>query len=68
MAGPKTKVTWVIYSLGSGAVHALYFREPKTVPSGCGMVKTLLTDLEIQNPQRLRVVGERVVRVPALTR
>jgi hypothetical protein len=61
MDKPKTRVTWVVYSLGSGAVQALYFRDPKAVKPGCGVVKTVLSERDIQQPHHLRVVGERVV-------
>lgn len=61
MGKPNTRVVWVAYSLGSGAVHALYFREPKTVKPGYGVVKATLDEKDIQQPHHLRVVGERVV-------
>lgn len=66
MNTPKTRETWVVYSEGSGAVQALYFREPKTVKQGYGIIKTVLEERYIQKPHHLRVVGERVFSTLAL--
>jgi len=60
----NTKESWVVYTVGSGAVHAVYFREPKNVPFRKGVVKALLTEKDIQNPHRLRVRYGKVVRFP----
>jgi hypothetical protein len=66
MGNPKIRVVWVVYSEGSGAVQALYFRDPKTVKQGHGVVKTSLSEQEIQRPHHLKVVGERVFSTLAL--
>jgi hypothetical protein len=66
MNKPNTRVVWVVYSEGSGAVQALYFRDPKTVKQGYGIIKTVLDERAIQKPHHLRVVGEKVVSVLAL--
>lgn len=63
--GSKLKESWVVYTLGSGAVHAVYFREPKTVKTGRAVVKAFLTERDIQNPHHLKVLYGKVVRFPA---
>jgi len=62
--GSTLKESWVIYTVGSGAVHAVYFREPKNVPYGKGVVKAFLTEKDIQTPHHLRVRYGKVVRFP----
>lgn len=65
MNKPNTRVVWVVYSEGSGAVQALYFRDPKAV-QGYKVIKTTLSEQEIQRPHHLKVVGERVFSTLAL--
>ncbi len=54
------KIVWVTYSEGSGAVRSVYFREPKSIPPGCGMIRTVLNERDIQRVHQLKVVGETV--------
>lgn len=67
MAYAPLKESWVVYTVGSGAVHAVYFQEPKSVPYGKAVVKANLSEKDIQNPHRLRVQYGKVVRFPVRT-
>ncbi len=62
----KKKIVWVVFSESSGAVRALYFREPKTVKPGNLVIKTVLSEKDTQRAHQLKVVGERVFHAPSM--
>lgn len=62
----KKKTVWVTYSEGSGAVRSVYFRNPRSVPSGCRVIKTSLSERDIQRVHQLKVVGETVYHTYSL--
>ncbi len=62
----KKRIVWVVFSESSGAVQALYFREPKTIKTGYRAVKTALSEQEINRPHYLKVVGETVFQTSSL--
>ena len=67
MPNAPLKKCWVLYTVGSGAVRAVYFRKPKSVPSGKAVVEAFLTEKDIQNPHHLKVQYGKVVRFPVRT-
>lgn len=62
----KRKLVWVVFSEGSGAVRAIYFRQPTITETGSRVIKTVLGERDCQRAHQLRVVGERVFHVPSM--